>query len=359
MTKWRCFLEKCGWSDSWISVPKRHGHWFIMIYHLSMVSMFIVDIYLRLGLSETKRFLMMSFRGLNHGSGRNQVCQNWRPNLQASWCEFDDRKQVFRIYFFPLKQGNCWTDFAVDRLSFAFESGFDGALAGRRCLNQPSRSFSGGSRCEVPAILTWKWAKDGKKCWKWAKDGKMFGFEPTDTSKRQSSKANINPGNEVLRDLPKISGPAQTRPFWCWSISSEFCSRWQLGRRIWINSLEQLCRSADWSTADQEIVLKVIVLAHHFFKDPGRGKVYSCLFTSHRNDDLQGIIISFQCSFRRNYGLPWIPEVISTASVVNSSGHVESHGLCCCGSLSTAMNLIPKKNGPKDVVSSLVKAVSH
>ena len=58
-----------------------------MIYHLSMVSMFIVDIYLRLGLSETKRFLMMSFRGLNHGSGRNQVCQNRRTNLQET--EFD------------------------------------------------------------------------------------------------------------------------------------------------------------------------------------------------------------------------------------------------------------------------------
>ena len=77
-----------------------HGHWFIMIYHLSMVSMFIVDIYLRLGLSETKRFLMMSFRGY-HGSGRNQVCQYRRTNLQASWCEFDDWKQVFRMVIFP------------------------------------------------------------------------------------------------------------------------------------------------------------------------------------------------------------------------------------------------------------------
>ena len=137
-----------------------HGHWFIMIYHLSMVSMFIVDIDLRLGLSETKRFLMQSFRGLNHGSGRNQVCQNWRTNLQASWCEFDDRKQVFRIVIFPESKG------IVGRISLLIVSVLlsnqDSMVpwqAVRRCLNEPSRSFSGGSRCEVPAILTWKWAK--------------------------------------------------------------------------------------------------------------------------------------------------------------------------------------------------------
>ena len=180
--------------------------------------MFIVDIYLRLGLSETKRFLMMSFRGLNHGSGRNQVCQNRRTNLQET--EFDANLMIesrFSGLSFSLKARELLDGFRCWSSQFLL-SNQDSMVpwqAVRRCLNQPSRSFSGGSRCEVPAILTWKWAKDGK----------MFGFEPTDTSNRQSSKANINPGNEVLRDLPKISGPAQTRPFWCWSISSEFCSQ--------------------------------------------------------------------------------------------------------------------------------------
>ena len=133
--------------------------------------------------------------------------------------------------------------------------------------------------------------------------------------------------------------------------------------------LQQLCRS-DWSTAE-EIVLKVIVLAHHFFKDPGPGARQGLFMFIHKSqkwwicrESLYIIPVffpeefwsalnprtdfdRFSGEFVRTCGISWtllLWQPLASSQWISSPEYGPN---------------TPNKNGPKDVVSSPVKPVSH